>query len=287
MTVVRRFLLASSLARVVSRERGSTSSIEGYFAGEHGRSSYIVIEGDRSHLVLVLEAPGSARVEERTEVPRRHAEALLNVCAGRVTLERSRVTIDGGGEVLIDRMTHPGLLDTVSVEFDDPDQAAAFAPPVWFGLEITAEPSYERQVIALNVLPPLEDIPLSNATLETLLDLLEGRGSDVQHAATAIVAPSIESSAFEALRRLFPGRSTEPSKPWQAKPEQQGPDIDPVPTQASELSSYEDEQPDADAGAPPEHSVEPEELRSGDADRFAKTNAERSIRSRLFSRLTH
>ena len=95
------------------------------------------------------------------------------------------------------------------------------------------------------------------------------------------------------LSKFLPSRlsgsrqRTRPSKPWQAKPEQQGPDIDPVPTQAPELSSYEDEQPDADAGAPPEHSVEPEELRSGDADRFAKTNAERSIRSRLFPRLTH
>src|SRR5215207_8831383 len=89
MMVVRRFLLASSSARLVSRERGSTSSSEGYFAGEHGRNSYVVIDGERCHLVLVSEAPGSPALEDRTEVPRRHAEALLNVCAGRVTLERS------------------------------------------------------------------------------------------------------------------------------------------------------------------------------------------------------
>jgi len=131
MTVVRRFLLASSLARLVSRERGLFIT-EGYFAAQQGRSSYVVIGGERYHLVLVTEPTESALVEERTDIPPAHAEAVLDVCAGRVTLDRSRVGIDGGGEVLIDRMTHPGVLDTVSVELDNPDQAAAFVPPVWF-----------------------------------------------------------------------------------------------------------------------------------------------------------
>ena len=37
MTVVRRFLLTSSLARLIARDRGSTSITEGYFAGQQGR----------------------------------------------------------------------------------------------------------------------------------------------------------------------------------------------------------------------------------------------------------
>src|SRR3954451_9071844 len=124
MTVVRRFLIASSLARLILRERDSTEITEGYFAAQHGRSSHVVVEGERCHLVLVTEAQGAAPVEERTEVPLAHAEALLDVCSGRVSLKRSRVAIDGGREALIDRMTRPGLLNTVSIEFGNPEETA-------------------------------------------------------------------------------------------------------------------------------------------------------------------
>jgi hypothetical protein len=95
MTVVRRFLMASSLARLVSRERGSRSIIEGYFAAQQGRVSYVVQDGERSQLVLGSEPTGSALIEERTDIPPAHAEALLAVCAGRLTLERSALAIDG------------------------------------------------------------------------------------------------------------------------------------------------------------------------------------------------
>jgi CYTH domain-containing protein len=93
MTVVRRFLFASSLARLIARDRGSTSITEGYFAGQQGRVSYVVLEGERAQLILTLEPTGSASVDERTDIPRAHAEALLDVCAGRLTLERSTLPI--------------------------------------------------------------------------------------------------------------------------------------------------------------------------------------------------
>src|SRR3954468_6933906 len=110
MTVVRRFLIASSLARLVLRERDSTEITEGHFAAQPGRSSHVVIEGERCHLVLVTEAQGAAATEERTEVPLAHAEALLDVCSGRVSLKRSRVAIGGGREALVDHLIHPGVL---------------------------------------------------------------------------------------------------------------------------------------------------------------------------------
>jgi hypothetical protein len=107
MTVVRRFLLASSLARLIARDRGSNSITEGYFAGQQGRVSYVALDAERAGLVLTSEAAGSAPMEERTEIPRAHAEALLDVCAGRLSLERSTLPIDGGAEVLIERIAQP------------------------------------------------------------------------------------------------------------------------------------------------------------------------------------
>jgi CYTH domain-containing protein len=177
MTVIRRFLLASSLARLIARDRGSTSITEGYFAGQQGRVSYVALDGERAQLVLTSEPTGSAPVEERTEIPRAHAEALLDVCAGRLTLERSTFPMDGGAEVLIERITQPGPINTVTVEFHNPDEAEAFTPPTWFGPEITTEPSFGRQLIALDRLPEVGEVPLSNSTVEAVLDLLEGRVS--------------------------------------------------------------------------------------------------------------
>jgi CYTH domain-containing protein len=90
MIIIRRFLIASSLARLVARERGSTPITEGYFEARQGGSSHVVVEGERCHLVLTTDTQAAAPVEERTEVPRSHAEALLEVCAGTVSLQRSR-----------------------------------------------------------------------------------------------------------------------------------------------------------------------------------------------------
>jgi CYTH domain-containing protein len=101
MTVVRRFLIASSLARLVARERGSESITEGYFAGQHGRVSYVKLGGERAQLALIAEPTGSAPVEERTDIPRAHARALLEVCGGQITIERSTLAIAGGAEVLV------------------------------------------------------------------------------------------------------------------------------------------------------------------------------------------
>jgi CYTH domain-containing protein len=287
MTVVRRFLLASSLARLVSRERGSTFITEGYFAGQQGRSSYVAIGGERYHLVLVTEPTESALVEERTDIPPAHAEALLEVCAGRVTYERSAVPIDSGAEVLIDRMTHPGVLDTVSVELDNPDQAAAFVPPVWFGPEITSEPSFGRQVIAFNGVPAPDEIALSNAILEALLDLLEGRVHVAEPAAAP--PPSPDHSVLDALRRLsasarsVPEGPTEPLEARGASPEPRMPDIDRVSTHRPSLESYR--QPQANSGEVPD--PETDETRRIGVEDSPSTGPDRPILSRLFPRLTH
>jgi CYTH domain-containing protein len=214
MTVVRRFLMASSLARLVATERGSSVITEGYFPPQQGRNSHVVVDGERCALILVTEAEGGL-LEERTEVPRVHADALIDVCAGTVSIERSSVAMEGGGAALIERMTHPGPLDSVTIEFDNSDEAEAFAPPDLFGPEITLESSYGRQVIALHGLPTADEVPLSNATLEALLDLLENQSEPdsvpaVEGESAAKGRPSLDSSVLDALRSLsaltVPGR---------------------------------------------------------------------------------
>ncbi|HEX8663926.1 MAG TPA: hypothetical protein VF744_07855 [Beijerinckiaceae bacterium] len=207
MTVIRRFLLAPSFARLVRKERGSTRVTEGYFPTQAGRNSHVLVESGQCHLVLVTPDDGAS--EERTEVPRAHADALLDVCGGKAVYERTRVSL-GGREALVDRITHPGALDLVSVEFDSRDDAGTFYAPAWFGPEVTADAAFDRRAIALEGLPAAGEVPLSNAALEALLDMLEDRFGRATRFAAATAAPppaparraATDGSVIDALRRL-------------------------------------------------------------------------------------
>ena len=175
MVSTRRFLMASSLARLIRKERGGTRVTEGHFPNQADRSSYVHIEGDQGSLVLITGGTGSS-LEERTAVPRSHAEALLDVTPGKVDYVRTDLSI-GSREIQINRFVTPGPLDLIVVEFDDNDEPKDFRPLPWFGPEVTAEAAYQNRSIALNGLPSALDVPLSNAALNSLLDTLENRFS--------------------------------------------------------------------------------------------------------------
>src|SRR3954471_19421534 len=181
----RRFLVASSLARLIRREGGVAGRVvEGYFPARPDRDYFVSLEPGHSYLVLAPAREGAGEVEQ-TEVPRAQAEALLAVCAGKVGFECTIVRLPGGTQALLQRFVAPGSLDLLSVEFAAGEDADGFVPPAWFGPEVTQDPAYHRGSLARAGLPASEEIPLSNTMLEELLDLLEegtiaaqlGRGS--------------------------------------------------------------------------------------------------------------
>src|SRR3712207_6653427 len=172
MAVARSFLIASSLTRLIRKERGSERVLEGHFAPQGERRSHVRIDKGQSYLVLTSLEGDVAGAEDWTEVPRSHAEALLEVCPGTVIFERSRLRLRHH-EALIDRFITPGPLDIVSVEFATQGDADSFLPPVWFGTEVTSDDSYTNRMIAIVGRPRAPEAPLSNAALETALDLLE------------------------------------------------------------------------------------------------------------------
>ena len=168
----RRFLIASSLARLIRKEQGVTDRIvEGYFPPRPDRDHFVSLEPDHAYLVL---APlGGAGEAERTEVPRSQAEALLAVCAGKVGFEGTIVPLRDGRQAPLQRFVAPGLLDLLSVAFAAGEDADGFVPPAWFGPEVTQNPAYHRGSLARAGLPASDEIPLSNAMIEELLDLLD------------------------------------------------------------------------------------------------------------------
>lgn len=173
MRSTRQFLIAPSFARLIRRERGAARITEGHFPTEGGRSPHVEIDGEQANLILMTLTPGQPPQEERTVVPRAHGEALLDVSPGKVQYARSRIAI-GADEARIDRFVTPGALDLVSVEFENTDEAGRFRAPPWFGPEVTGETAYQNRTIAFEGVPEIPEIDLTDASLSSLLDALEG-----------------------------------------------------------------------------------------------------------------
>jgi CYTH domain-containing protein len=173
MTVRRRFLLAPSFARLIQRERGGLRHVEGFFPEQRDRSSWVRLEENKGLLILKAVGP-DGEAEDQSDIPVSHAHALLDVCAGEVDYTRTAVPISEG-HALVDEILRPRALHLVTMEFASEEEAGAFRPPEWFGPEVTADPRYTNQSLALRGLAEAPDIPLSDAALNSLIDTLEGR----------------------------------------------------------------------------------------------------------------
>jgi hypothetical protein len=166
------------------------------------------------------------------------------------------------------------VLTSVAVDFHNPDEAEAFTPPVWFGPEITAEPSFGRQVIAFDRMPEVGEVQLSSATVDALLDVLEGRAPVEPPAPSFAPHSSIDTSVLDALRRLSIGRPTPgPAGREEASAEHRMPDIDASPTPAVQA-------------AEPSNLATGDEASPAEDGETSTSNIER-LRSRLFPRLPH
>ncbi len=172
MTVCRRFLLTPSFARLIRRERGGLRHVEGFFPEQRDRSSWVRLEEEKGLLILKTAGP-HGEVEDQTEIPVTHAQALLAVCAGEVDYTRTALPI-GEGHALVDEIVRPRVLQLVTVEFTSDAEARGFRPLEWFGPDVTADPRYTNQSIALRGLDEAPEIPLSDAALNSLIDTLDG-----------------------------------------------------------------------------------------------------------------
>jgi len=104
---------------------------------------------------LTVKSPGGlVRGEREVEVTPEQFGALWPATDGR-RLEKVRRVLDGGG-VTIELDVYSGTLSglmVAEVEFADAEAAARFVPPDWFGREVTGEPAYKNQRLAVAGLP--------------------------------------------------------------------------------------------------------------------------------------
>ena len=214
MSVVRRFLVLPALARLIRKERGGSRITEGYFAPQGGRTSLVRIDGQQCHLVLIT-AGGVG--EERTEVPRAHGDALLDVCGGKAIYERTTLALGTGPEALIDRYVMPTGLDLISVSFDDDAAAKAFRLPIWFGPEVSDNAGYERHAVALQGIPEAPNMGLNNAMLDAVLDLIEPRFGLGRFGGASTAPRPADNGAAASPRPAAPATAPTPA-PAAAKP---------------------------------------------------------------------
>ena len=193
MKAERKFLIASSIVRLIERECLPTRSlVEGFFQPLPDRSHFVQFDTDDCSLVLRTFVNSQA-TEQRARIPASQADALLPVCAGKVVYRRTKIQLEQGVEALLDRFAHPSGVEVLVLEFDDEERANAFCPPEWFGEEVTDEPTYTKQSLALTGAPSQVDVEATNATVISLLETLDAikRWQPALDEATIAAAPVI------------------------------------------------------------------------------------------------
>lgn len=128
---------------------------QGYLAGEGDVDTRIRISADAAW-ITVKAGRGVARTEVEVPIPLAAAEALWPHTAGR-NLEKDRFLVPvEGGTAEVDR--YAGELDglwTVEVEFASVDDASAFVPPSWFGVDVTDADGWSNGALARRGRPEL------------------------------------------------------------------------------------------------------------------------------------
>ena len=138
---------------------------DGVAAGERLEQGYLAVAPDGTEVrirrragrstLTVKSGPAHVRVEEELEIDDRRFESLWTLTEGR-RIAKTRHLVPLGGdltaEVDVFEDALAGLL-TAEVEFASTAASAAFVPPPWLGAEVTGEPGYANQSLALRGRP--------------------------------------------------------------------------------------------------------------------------------------
>jgi CYTH domain-containing protein len=130
---------------------------QGYLTiGAEGAETRVRRRGERCFLT-VKSGVGLSRAEHEIELSGDQFEALWPATAGARVVKRRHLLYGEDGSVIELDVFEGALsgLAVVEVEFDDRRAAESFMAPYWFGAEVTDDPAYKNQRLALaDELPP-------------------------------------------------------------------------------------------------------------------------------------
>lgn len=151
--IERKFLVASVPAPVGGQE--GTTIRQGYLATDG--PAEVRLRDDDGELSLTVKSQGTlSRTEVDLALDAEAFAALWPLTEGaRVEKRRIRAPLPGGllAEVDVFGGALTGLV-VVEVEFGDASAAEAFAPPSWFGEEVTTDPRFKNKALARAPGPP-------------------------------------------------------------------------------------------------------------------------------------
>ncbi len=206
MAVERRFLIASSFARLIQREsRVMSRIVEGYFPFHPERFQLVRVERERAVLILGRRQEDGSVTEERAEIPHAHAEALIDVAAGTVAFDRMVVPLGGDRRALLDRFMLPRGVDVLTTVMEE---GARDDLPEWFGPEVTGQPDFETSGLAITGLVHQPEVAITDRGLEALLDTLEHRSPSRRY-----MPRPVDSIRQPAEPQGLPPESTSPEEP--------------------------------------------------------------------------
>jgi CYTH domain-containing protein len=176
MAYTRQFLVAPAFARLIRKERGPQGRVrEGYFSSTPERTHFVRLDRAGCALMMQVQGPDGRPREEATEVPLSQAQALFDVAPGQIAYERTDLALAPGVEGVLEQMLVSRPFTLLSVSFEEEAEAERFQPPLWVGAEVSGDPAFSRAAVALQGEPEAGEPEISNAALDSLLDLLQSR----------------------------------------------------------------------------------------------------------------
>jgi adenylate cyclase len=149
--IERKFLVADPPA---GRDRHPSSRIEQGYVAVDATAEVRLRRRDGETMLTVKSAPGRTRVEEELAIDASRFHSLWPLTEGRrVVKTRHLIPLDGHTVELDEYHDALDGLYTAEVEFDTEADSDAFDPPAWLGQEITGDPRYANQALALHGRP--------------------------------------------------------------------------------------------------------------------------------------
>ncbi|HBS49980.1 MAG TPA: adenylate cyclase [Rhodobacteraceae bacterium] len=150
--IERKFLLREMPGLEGARE---TVLRQGYLTAPGDSVEIRLRQAGTAHVLTLKSGAGMARVERETALSPEQFEALWPETDGR-RIEKRRWTgaLDDG--LCFELDIYEGALAPlrlVEVEFPDEGAAARFAPPDWFGAEVTEDARFKNKALAVDGLP--------------------------------------------------------------------------------------------------------------------------------------
>jgi adenylate cyclase len=152
MTEIERKFLVNELP-VEVRARPATRIRQGYLSTEPAEVR-VRSRDNREHELTVKSVGGLKRTEITVPLTSEQFEELWVLAQASVEKSRSLYGVDGWtAEVDVYAGRLAGLV-VVEVEFPSAGDANAFAPPAWFGAEVTEDRRYRNSALAAAAGPP-------------------------------------------------------------------------------------------------------------------------------------